>query len=397
MRARLALLACGGALTLALAAQAPLALAQRLSLGGGPPAVDPATLQNLPSARDYAPPEGVSFRAADFFSDNVRLTAQWFYAAENQGKKLPTVILAQDWGGTAASLREDAVDLARAGYLVMLFDYRGWGESDGRVMLTGQRPAAGGAFTAEVRELRGYIDPWEQSEDWANAISYAVAEPMVDAERIGVRGSGLSGGQVIYVAAHEPRIKALVSQVSSTDLRPYKPYQPNPAQTIADADAAASGLATGRQQYPAERARAVGALVGAPVGDKLVRWAPVEQADRVKAPALFVLAEKEELFSNTNNGVLACERVQGPRKMVMIQNITHYDIYGAERARAITAAIDWFDKYLKPPGAPTRAPVNRAEPEQGECTPPPPPPSGEEEPVGAGESPVTQDASGRWN
>ena len=169
-------------------------------------AVDPATLQGLPSARDYRPPEGIGFKAADFISENVRLTAQWFYAAENEGRKLPTVIMAPGWGATAATPREDAVDLARAGYRVMLFDYRGWGDSDGRVMLTApirRGGRAGGASTAQVRELRGYIDPWEQAEDWFNAISYAAVDPMVDAGRIGVLGSDLAGGHVIDVAAHD--------------------------------------------------------------------------------------------------------------------------------------------------------------------------------------------------
>jgi dienelactone hydrolase len=419
MKSGFALLACTGVLALAWPTVAP---AQRtISLGGsapaevpipldggGPkvPAIDPATLQGLPSAHDYRPPEGIGFKAADFISENVRLTAQWFWAAGNEGRKLPTVIMAHGWGATAANYRDDAVDLARAGYLVMLFDYRGWGDSDGRVMLTSPRPvagapAAGGTFSAQVRELRGYIDPWEQVEDWFNAISYAAADPMVDPGRIGVLGSGLSGGHVIYVAAHEPRVKALVSQVTSADTRPYKPYQPDPAKAVAEADAAASRIATGQAQYPADRARAagspVGAFVGAPVGNKVVRWAPVEQANQVTAPALFVLAQKEELFSNTNNGQLACERVQGPRKMVMLPNVTHYDIYGAERDRAITAAIDWFDKYLKPAGAPTRAPVNRKAPERGECNPMPEPPKGEEDKTGSGEGHRAQPTSGRFN
>jgi dienelactone hydrolase len=400
MKAGLPLLVCGGTLVLAFAAFAAFAQpAAPRNTGGAPKeaVVDPATAQGLASARDYRPPQGIGFKAADFSSENVRLTAQWFYAGENEGRKLPTVIIAPGWGGTAANFRQDAVDLARAGYLVMLFDYRGWGDSDGRVMLTRQRPAAEGTFTPEVRELRGYIDPWEQVEDWFNAISYAVTDPMVDAGRIGVLGSDLSGGHVIYVAAHEPRVKALVSQVSSVDTRPYKPYQPDPAKVIAQANAAASRIATGQEQYPADRARAIGALVGAPVGAKVVRWAPVEQANRVTAPALFVLAQKEELFSNTNNGQLACERVTGPRKMVMLPNITHYGVYGAERARAITAAIDWFDRYLKPAGAPTRVPVNRKEPERGACNPDPVPPKGEEDKSGSGEGHRAQDASGRFN
>ena len=413
-------MACAGVLALAWPTVVPtVALAQRtISLGGsapadavapipldrsGPriPAVDPATLQGLPSARDYHPPEGIAFKTADIVSDNVRLTAQWVWASENEGKKLPAVIMAPGWGATAASLREDAVDLAKAGYLVMLFDYRGWGDSDGRVMLTGPRPAAGGTFTAEVREVRGYIDPWEQAEDWFNAIGYVAADPRVDAGAIGVIGSDLAGGHVIHLAANDTRVKALVSEVTWADLRPSKPYQLNPAKAVAAAEAAASAIATGQQQYPAERAHTPngqgGSLVGAPVGAKAVRWAPVDEADDVTAPALFVLTQREELFSNKANGQLACERVQGPRKMVMLAEATHYDVYGQGRTQAINAAIDWFDRRLKPPGAPTRVPINRKEPERGECNPPAVPPAGEEKKEGSGPGHKSPPTSGRFN
>ncbi len=350
------------------------------------PAIDPATLTDLPAARAYRPPKGIAFKIAEFTSEGVRLTAQWLYLTENDGQKLPTVIMAPGWGATAASLRPDAEGLAKAGYLVMLFDYRGWGESEGRVVLRSGRPAAGGTFAGEVRELRGAIDPWEQSEDWLNAISYAVTEQMVDAGRIGLLGADLAGGHVVYAAAHDARVRALVSQVSRVDLRPYKPYQADPAKVIAEADAAASRLANG------EALPATGA-----VGAKVVRWAPVERADSVKAAALFVLAQDEELFSNQNNGQKACERVQGPRKLMVLPKITHYGVYGPERARALNAAIDWFDRFLKPPGAPTRVPINPKAPERGECNPPPEPPKGEEDPVGEGENFKVQNASGRYN
>lgn len=391
MKPGFALAVCGGVVALAFGAFAQPAP------GGGArvaAAVDPATLQGLPAARDYRPPEGVRSRTADVISDNVRLSSQWFYAAENEGRKLPTVVMAPGWGATAASLREDAVDLARAGYLVMLFDYRGWGESDGRVTLAGERSAAGPAFTAQVREVRGYVDPWEQGEDWFNAISYAATDPMVDPERIGVLGADLAGGHVVRVAAQDGRIKALVSLATSADLRPYKPYQPDPKRMIAEANAAASQLAAGRGSYPAEPARA-GGLVGAPVGNKAVRWAPVEDASLVSAPALFILAEKEELFANANNGQLACERVSGPRKLMMLPKITHYGIYGSERPRAIGGAIEWFDRYLKSASAAPRGEPKPAE--RGECFPPPEPPKGEEDTQGSGPSRRVQDASGRWN
>jgi hypothetical protein len=39
------------------------------------------------------------------------------------------------WSGTAAQLRADAVVFCQAGFLVVTFDYRGWGESDRRAIL----------------------------------------------------------------------------------------------------------------------------------------------------------------------------------------------------------------------------------------------------------------------
>jgi hypothetical protein len=79
--------------------------------------------------------------------------------------------------------------------------------------------------------------------------------------------------------------------------------------------------------------------------------------------------------------------------MVMLPNITHYGIYNAERKRAITLAIDWFDKYLKQ----TRAPTKSKESERGECSPPPEPPNGETDEDGSGEGHRAPDASARWN
>ena len=170
---------------------------------------------------------------------------------------------------------------------------------------------------------------------------------------------------------------------------------------IADANAASSRLAAGQTPYPAERTRALepqgSAHIGAPVGNKLVRWAPVEQANQVTAPALFVSGQKEELFSNTNNGQTGLRAGAGPRKLVMLPEATHYDIYGAERTRAITVSIDWFDRYLKPPGAPTRVPINPKEPERGECNPPPVPPKGEEDKAGSGVGHKAPPTSGHLN
>ena len=75
--------------------------------------------------------------------------------------------------------------------------YRGWGESDGRVVLTGPALAASGTFTAQVTMLLDHVDPFEQVKDWFNAIDWLAAEPVADMTRLGPRGTSYSGGHVM--------------------------------------------------------------------------------------------------------------------------------------------------------------------------------------------------------
>ncbi len=135
---------------------------------------------------------------------------------------MPTIIIpGHGWGGVAAALRPDAVAFARAGYLVITFDYRGWGKSDSRLILSGvlQHHKADGKTVAEVKEVREVVDPIDQTADIMSAIHWAVGDKQCDPERIGLWGSSYSGGHVVYVAARDPRVKASVSQVGAMDSR----------------------------------------------------------------------------------------------------------------------------------------------------------------------------------
>jgi dienelactone hydrolase len=195
---------------------AATSLAQQAT-GTRPP--DPAAIRPA-AASSYKPPDNLEFRTANIISEGVRIHAELFSLKSLAGKPLPTVIQAHGWGGTAANLRMDSLALANAGYLVIAFDYRGWGQSDGRIILTASpEKKEGRRFTAQVEELREYVDPLEQLSDWFTVIHWAMGEPSVDKHRIGIRGSSYSGGHVFFVAAREPRVKALVSQVGAFDSR----------------------------------------------------------------------------------------------------------------------------------------------------------------------------------
>ena len=110
-------------------------------------------------------------RAVDIVSEGVHMRGV-LYFRKTSSKPLPTIILSHGWGGTAAMLAYQASEFAKAGYLALAFDYRGWGQSDSRVILTSPAPPqpTEHRFNAEVKEIREVVDPLDQATDIFNVI-----------------------------------------------------------------------------------------------------------------------------------------------------------------------------------------------------------------------------------
>jgi dienelactone hydrolase len=288
-------------------------------------------------------PEDVAFRTADIMSEGTRMAAEVFTPKEPKREKLPTIIMSHGWGGTAAHLRPDAIRFAQAGYLVVTFDYRGWGESDSRLIAVGKPERRDGKLIADVQEVREVVDPIDQTSDILNAISWVVGEKQCDRDRIGLWGSSFSGGHVVYVAARDPRVKAFVSQVGAMDGRWVLSKQMQ-EYTFSQGTARTQG----KIGYPRPREK-FGTLTGAPVIEKFIGYAPVEDIGRCQNCAkLFIIAENEELFDNKEHAIRAYERATGVKKLVTFAGIKHYGIYNEARAKAQKEAIAWFDQHLKP-------------------------------------------------
>ena len=121
----------------------------------------------------------------------------WYFAPAGPGPH-PAVVLAGGW----CYVRElvmpfYAEEFARQGVGALVFDYRNLGVSGG--------------------EPRQHLDPWMQVRDYENAISYLGTRDDVDAERLGAWGISYSGGHVIILAAIDPRVKVIVSQIPVVD------------------------------------------------------------------------------------------------------------------------------------------------------------------------------------
>jgi pimeloyl-ACP methyl ester carboxylesterase len=228
---------------------------------------------------------------------------------------------------------------------VVTFDYRGWGASEGRILAAKPlvRGKADEPIAAEVKEIREVVDPLDQTTDLLNAIHWVHGEKQCDTKRIGLWGTSYSGGHVVYAAARDARVKATVSQVPGMDSR---------FVLVGDARKQTMDEATKRTRgelgYPQPGAVAVGNLRGAPIRERLMNFAPVEDANKAPQCAmLFIIAEKEELFDNRDHGIKAHELAKGPKKLVTIPNITHYGIYNEARQQSQALAIEWFNTHLK--------------------------------------------------
>ena len=282
----------------------------------------------------YTPPPEIDCRSADIWSEGTRMSAEVFAPKSAAGKKLPAILMAHGWGGVKASLRPDAALFAKAGYLVVTFDYRGWGDSDSRLA----------KFKGQPQEVRESVDPLDFGTDWLNAIHWLAGEPQCDMTRLGLWGSSFSGGLVVWAAERDPRVKALHSQVGSLDGRFVIANEQERARTYEEA----TKMARGEIGYPAPRAKVLGNLIGAPIRHRFIDYAPVEDLARAPKCAMqFVIAEKEELFDNREHGIKAYNRALGPKNLVTVPNIKHYGIYYEARQRAQQLALEWFDKYLK--------------------------------------------------
>jgi hypothetical protein len=271
--------------------------------------------------------------------------------AANQ--KVPAIVLCHGWGGMKSHLNQRiAPQFASAGYAVLAFDYRGWGESDGRLVVRGEMPKADadGNVTVKAQLVREVVDPLDQEEDIDAAISFMTAEPHVDAARIGIWGSSLGGSHVIWRAGNDPRVKAVVSQVGGV----FRSEQIDAAAQAAS-DAVKAQRARGEiDPVPQGNLEQFKELKGAPHPEHLNGFRPGDFIDRINVPVQIIQVEKEHYFKVDEHGDWAHEKLEArkvPVEYHLMKGIGHYDIYRPPALdEAMKLEIAFFDKYLKKSG-----------------------------------------------
>jgi pimeloyl-ACP methyl ester carboxylesterase len=141
-------------------------------------------------------PNTITFDSAGTACEAWHLPAAHDGLATSAGR--PVVVLAHGLGGTKDSgLLPFAEAFAAAGLDAFLFDYRGFGGSDGT--------------PRQVVSLSAQLD------DWQAAMRAAAALPGVDPHRLVLWGVSLAGGHVLAAAAGRDDVAAVVSVVPLVD------------------------------------------------------------------------------------------------------------------------------------------------------------------------------------
>ena len=124
----------------------------------------------------------------------------WLYVPEDLSTPVPCIIMGHGFGGTKDMIMESyALRYQEAGFAVLAFDYRHFGESEG-----------------EPRQL---VLISYQLEDYTAAIAYARGLGEIDPARIALWGTSASGGYGIVIAAKDKNIACVVAQCPGLDHR----------------------------------------------------------------------------------------------------------------------------------------------------------------------------------
>jgi ABC-2 type transport system ATP-binding protein len=114
----------------------------------------------------------------------------------------PAVVLAHGFGGSKASVADDARDLAERGYVVLTYSARGFGKSTGQIGLNDPR--------YEIADLTTLIDLLAERDE---------VELEGDGDpRVGVAGGSYGGALALLGAAYDDRIDAIAPQITWNSL-----------------------------------------------------------------------------------------------------------------------------------------------------------------------------------
>ncbi|MBI4516643.1 MAG: alpha/beta fold hydrolase [Deltaproteobacteria bacterium] len=286
-----------------------------------------------------------------FFSCGSKCAALvWRPDAGGSERPRPGVVMCHGFTGIKEWLLPPFAEaFCAAGFVVLTFDYRGFGQSEG---------------------ARGRLVPLEQVEDIRNAVTFLGAQPGVDAERIGLWGTSFGCANVVQAAGIDPRPWCVVGQVGFGSIPRRMRLSSTPEQRellrVMLAQDAVQRVSTGvsqlidpgtilnDEQSVAAFAQGLAALpqlatqLPLEAVERIMEYEPEQVVHRVAPRPLLLIGARYDTAVPISE--LEClYRAAAELKCLEILDIGHYEIYDLpHRTTAINLALDWFRRFLTP-------------------------------------------------
>ena len=290
-------------------------------------------------------------RPVSFYSEGFKLSGD-VYTPEDLGaaEKRAAVLLCHGYTGVKdLYLPDNARVLNDAGYVVMTFDYKGWGDSEGS---------------------RSRLAPYSRVMDVQAAMTFLGMQPEVDAERLGLYGTSYGGATVSWAGAIDHRAQCIVSVVGIGNgarwmsrvrrvdewyelLDLSKRDREKRATTgesefldrnsilLPDRQSLELSMAAGRDNPAAINTLPVEYV------DDTIGFNPEWIVDKVSPrPILFITSDNDRLVLPEESEQIYAHAGE-PKKLVVLKGYGHYEVY-AEPAfsEVMAAALDWYYQYL---------------------------------------------------
>lgn len=129
-----------------------------------------------------------------FLSGGTRCAVTVVRPGTSPAGPVPAIVMAHGLGSPRAlRLFAYAERFAEAGYAAVVFDYRGFGDSEG--------------------EPRQVLDISMQHEDWKAALAFTRSLPGIDSDQVVAWGTSFGGGHVLTIAGGGEGLTAVIAQV----------------------------------------------------------------------------------------------------------------------------------------------------------------------------------------